>query len=207
MLQSGSSRIGRKCRNLRGGLKMKINEIFYSLQGEGRHTGTPAVFVRFAGCNLKCSFCDTMHQKGVEMTPQQIIDEINKYPAKFVVLTGGEPTMQVNEKFVDKLHENGFYVTMETNGTLQCPNNIDWITCSPKYRKVVLKRIDEIKVVYEGQDMEQYNGMVAKEYYLQPCDYKDEAKNQDNINQTINFIKQNPKWKLSLQTQKILNVQ
>lgn len=181
--------------------------MFYSLQGEGRYTGTPAIFIRFAGCNLKCSFCDTKHQEGAELTEDEIINKIKEYPSKFVVLTGGEPTMQINEGFVNKLHENGYYVAIETNGTFICPDNVDWITCSPKYKKVVLKRIDELKVVYQGQDMEQYNDLQAKEYYLQPCDYKDEEKNQININNTINFIKQNPKWKLSLQTQKILNVQ
>lgn len=187
--------------------KMKINEIFYSLQGEGRYTGNPAVFIRFSGCNLKCSFCDTKHQDGKEMTQEQIIEEISKYPAKFVVLTGGEPTMQINVEFINKLHEEGYFIAMETNGTFACTEKIDWITCSPKYKKVVLNRIDELKVVYEGQDMEQYNDLQAKEYYLQPCDYKDEKKNQINIQNTINYIKENPKWKLSLQTQKILNVQ
>lgn len=187
--------------------KMKINEIFYSLQGEGRYTGTPAVFIRFSGCNLKCSFCDTIHQKATELTEEQIITKIKEYPSKFVVLTGGEPSMQVTAEFVEKLHDNGYYVTIETNGTFMCPDSIDWITCSPKYKKVVLNRIDELKVVYQGQDMKQYNHLAAKEYYLQPCDYKNKELNQDNIDKTINFIKNHPKWKLSLQTQKILNVQ
>lgn len=185
---------------------MKINEIFYSLQGEGRYTGTPAIFIRFSGCNLRCSFCDTKHQDGIELTPEQIIEEIKKYPSKFVVLTGGEPSIHVGPLFIEKLHENGYYVAMETNGTILCPPNIDWITCSPKYEKVVLERIDELKVVYQGQDMGQYSDLHAKEYYLQPCDYKNADKNKHNIEQTINYIKENPKWKLSLQTQKILNV-
>lgn len=186
---------------------MKINEIFYSLQGEGRFTGTPAIFIRFSGCNLKCSFCDTDHRIGIEVSIDEIINEIKKYPSKFVVITGGEPSLQVNMAFVERLHNEGYYVAMETNGTRLCPPNIDWITCSPKYEKVVVKRIDELKVVYEGQDMSQYDGLEAKEYYLQPCDYKDVEKNKINIERTIKFIKENPKWKLSLQTQKILNVQ
>lgn len=186
---------------------MKINEIFYSLQGEGRYTGTPAIFIRFSGCNLKCSFCDTDHNKGVEMSTEEILNKIKGTPCKFIVLTGGEPGLQVTYDFVEALKKEGYYVAVETNGTMPLPGNIDWITCSPKYKKVVLKRIDEIKVVYECQDMSQYDNLMAKEYYLQPCDYKDAEKNKNNIEQTIKFIKENPKWKLSLQTQKILNVQ
>lgn len=186
---------------------MKINEIFYSLQGEGRYTGTPAIFIRFSGCNLKCSFCDTDHNKGVEMSVKEILNKIKGTPCKFVVLTGGEPGMQLTQEFINVLKSNGYYVTVETNGTYHLPANIDWITCSPKYKSVVLNRINEVKVVYEGQDMSQYDKLKADEYYLQPCDYKDAEKNKNNIEQTIKFIKENPKWKLSLQTQKILNVQ
>lgn len=186
---------------------MKINEIFYSLQGEGFYTGTPAIFIRFSGCNLKCSFCDTDHHKGIDMNTDQILEEIKKYPSKFVVLTGGEPGMQVTYGFVQELRNAGYYVAVETNGTLPIPINVNWVTCSPKYRKVVLSRIHELKVVYEGQDMSQYKHLKANEYYLQPCDYKDPEKNKKNIEETIKFIKENPKWKLSLQTQKILNVQ
>ena len=185
---------------------MKINEIFYSLQGEGRYSGTPAIFIRFSGCNLKCSFCDTDHRKGIELTTDEILNKIKDYPCKFIVLTGGEPAMQVTYNFVESLKNAGYYVAIETNGTLILPGNIDWVTCSPKYRRVVLNRINEIKVVYEGQDMGQYENLVADEYYLQPCDYKDEEKNKKNIEQTIKFVKENTKWKLSLQTQKILNL-
>ena len=87
---------------------MRINEIFYSLQGEGRHTGTPAVFVRFAGCNLKCSFCDTDHSRSVEMTEEEIVEEVRQFPARFVVITGGEPSMQVTASLIEKLHAQRF---------------------------------------------------------------------------------------------------
>ena len=82
----------------------KINEIFYSLQGEGFHTGTPAVFVRFSGCNLKCSFCDTQHEEGVWMSDEEILAEVGKYPAMTVILTGGEPSLWIDREFVDCLH-------------------------------------------------------------------------------------------------------
>ena len=187
---------------------MKINEIFYSLQGEGHYTGTPAVFVRFAGCNLKCSFCDTDFTSFTEMTEDDIVKETGKYPASHIVITGGEPTLQITASLVSKLHEAGKYVQIETNGTNVLPEgcNIDWITCSPKYKAVRLQHIDELKVVYEGQDMSTYDTLTAAEYRLQPCDTQDEEKNKEILRQSIDFILKNPKWKLSLQTHKILNV-
>lgn len=187
---------------------MKINEIFYSLQGEGHYTGTPAVFVRFAGCNLKCSFCDTDFTSFTEMTEDDIVREIGQYPTNHIVITGGEPTLQITASLVSKLHEAGKYVQIETNGTNVLPDgcNIDWVTCSPKYKAVRLQHIDELKVVFEGQDMSQYDGLTATEYRLQPCDTQDEEKNKEILRQTIDFILKNPKWKLSLQTHKILNV-
>lgn len=187
---------------------MKINEIFYSLQGEGHYTGTPAVFVRFAGCNLKCSFCDTDFTSFTEMTEDDIVRETGQYPANHIVITGGEPTLQITASLVSKLHDAGKYVQIETNGTNVLPDgcNIDWVTCSPKYKAVRLQHIDELKVVFEGQDMSQYDGLTATEYRLQPCDTQDEGKNKEILRQTIDFILKNPKWKLSLQTHKILNV-
>ena len=85
----------------------KINEIFYSLQGEGYHTGTPAVFIRFSGCNLKCPFCDTQHEDGILMSDEDIVTEVSKYPAATVILTGGEPSLGIEREFVDWLHQEG----------------------------------------------------------------------------------------------------
>ena len=110
----------------------RVNDIFYSLQGEGRNTGRAAVFVRFAGCNLRCPFCDTEFDTFREMTAEEIVVAISQFPARFVVLTGGEPTLQVDEAFVDLLHQHGFEVAMESNGTRPAPNNLDWLTVSPK---------------------------------------------------------------------------
>ena len=99
----------------------KINEIFYSLQGEGFHTGTPALFIRFSGCNLKCSFCDTKHEEGEWMSDEDIVAKAKECPAKMVVLTGGEPSLWIDEAFVEKLHQAGKYVCIETNGTHPIP--------------------------------------------------------------------------------------
>ncbi|MDE5658069.1 MAG: 7-carboxy-7-deazaguanine synthase QueE, partial [Muribaculaceae bacterium] len=97
---------------------MKINEIFYSLQGEGHWTGTPAVFIRFSGCNLHCDFCDTEHNSGQELSVDEIISEASKYPTLHIIFTGGEPTLQLTRSLVDRLHQLGKYLHIETNGTL-----------------------------------------------------------------------------------------
>ena len=200
---------------------MKVNEIFYSLQGEGHYTGTPAVFVRFAGCNLRCWFCDTDFEKGDEMSEDEIVEAVLQYPTRYVVITGGEPTLQITASLCDKLHAHGLYLMMETNGTRPLPEGcqIDWITCSPKLidveegkRKIAtirLRHIDELKVVFEDsptQDMSLYEQIPATEYRLQPCDTQDPLCNQAILNKTIKYILQHPKWKLSLQTHKILHV-
>lgn len=189
---------------------MRINEIFYSLQGEGHFTGTPAVFVRFAGCNLKCPFCDTDHAPFTEMTEQEIVAEAMRYPARHVVITGGEPLLQITASLTERLHAAGFFVQMETNGTRLLPEGcaVDWITCSPKYEPVALKRIDELKVVYEGDDtkVDIYNKVEAHAYSLQPCDVKDEKRNRLYLNGAIDYCLSHPKWRLSLQTHKIIDV-
>lgn len=197
---------------------MKVNEIFHSLQGEGRFTGTPAVFVRLSGCNLNCWFCDTEFHSFKEMTEDEIIAEILRYPSRNVVITGGEPTLQLTASLTTKLHAEGFFIMLETNGTKPLPEGceIDWITCSPKLQgpssssihPLHIQRIDELKVVYEGncQDMSVYDDIIASEYRLQPCSTRDKQKDTFITSQTIEFILAHPKWNLSLQTHKILGV-
>lgn len=193
-------------------MAMRVNEIFYSLQGEGHYTGTPAVFVRMSGCNLRCSFCDTIHSPYENMTEEQIVSQVCQYPATHVVITGGEPTLQLTASLTSMLHKAGKYIQIETNGTTPLPDgcDIDWVTCSPKQGSTIrIQHIDELKVVYLGdgqQDMKQYDEYMASEYRLQPLDSGDDAHNAEILQQTINYILHNPQWKLSLQTHKILNV-
>lgn len=192
---------------------MRVNEIFYSLQGEGLHTGTPAVFLRLSGCNLKCPFCDTKHESFIEMTEEDIMEKVSSYPSRTIVITGGEPMLQLTPSLTHKLHQAGFAIHIETNGSRLIPEGteIDWITCSPKDGgKVVIQRIDELKVVYMGdgsqQDMSQYDNLQATDYRLQPLDTGNDEQNNLIRQQTIDYILQHPKWKLSLQMHKILNV-
>ena len=200
---------------------MRVNEIFYSIQGEGHYTGTPAVFVRLAGCNLNCWFCDTEFHSFTEMSEDEIVAEASQYPSRYMVITGGEPTLQLTASLTSKLHAIGFYIMLETNGTQPLPEGcaVDWITCSPKrpstnsqspslIHPLHIQRIDELKVVYEGgnQDMNLYDAIQAKEYRLQPCHTGDRQKDTFITNQTIDYILAHPKWRLSLQTHKVLGV-
>ena len=193
----------------------KVNEIFHSLQGEGYHTGTPAVFVRFSGCNLRCSFCDTQHQDGRMMTMQEIVDEVNKYPsAPLVVLTGGEPSLFIDEAFVEELKQKtGKTIAIETNGTRLLPPNLDWVTLSPKtafeggdLEPCVVTHCDELKVVYLGQDLAQYDGIEAKHRFLQPCFCEDETQRQANMKLCVEAVMRYPNWRLSLQIHRILGI-
>ena len=178
----------------------KINEIFYSLQGEGFHTGTPAVFVRFSGCNLKCTFCDTRHEDGMLMTDEAILAEVQKYPARMVILTGGEPSLWIDEAFIALLHRAGKYICIETNGTRPLPEGIDWVTCSPKQGGVLkLARMDEVKVVYVGQDLMPYEQLSAAHFFLQPCSCRNTA-------ETVACVLAHPRWRLSLQTHKLISI-
>lgn len=180
----------------------RVNEIFYSLQGEGYFTGTPAVFLRFSGCNLKCGFCDTDHSAATEMEIDTLVNRLMDYPSRHLVITGGEPSLQVDRLLIEVLHDAGFFVQIETNGTHPLPDNIDWVTCSPKHGgEVVISRIDELKVVFTGADPEPIASRFnAPHYFLQPC-------SGENIPETVDYILRHPHWRLSLQTHKLINIQ
>lgn len=180
-------------------MKYRINEIFYSLQGEGYHTGTAAIFIRFAGCNLKCDFCDTDFKENYQLTKEQILNEIRQYNCKMIIFTGGEPTLQLNEDLIGYLKNFGYYLAIETNGTNKVSKNIDWITVSPKNEN--LKQIygNELKLIFDTLKPEKFIKLQFNHFYLQP-------KSEQNIDKIINYIKENTKWKLSLQTQKLLKI-
>lgn len=188
----------------------RINEIFYSLQGEGYWTGTPIVFVRFSGCNLKCPFCDTSHEAAKEMEAQELLTSIQTVggSCRCICLTGGEPSLQADQALLDILHEAGYKVHVETNGTRRLPEGIDWITLSPKSGTlglrgdgtVVLKRADEIKLVLSaGIDPTIWEDFPAGWHFLQPCSCQNTA-------EAIDYVLAHPSWRLSIQTHKYTGI-
>ena len=192
---------------------MKIKEIFYSLQGEGAFTGRPAIFVRFSGCNLACPFCDTDFKGGDDYTEDELLEALSLFPCKFIVFTGGEPTLQLRDTLIARLHKEAYYLAMETNGTRAYPKGIDWITVSPKddfcpgamiYQKNPMA--SEVKVVYDGENNPEKYASLGALKYVQPCDTGNPAKNEEIIAKAVAWLKKHPRWRLSLQTQKIINV-
>lgn len=193
----------------------RINELFYSLQGEGFWSGRPAVFIRFSGCNLKCPFCDTDHTAHVLMSVEDIVNEVKKYPTDFIVLTGGEPALYVDEDIINALHKCGKYISIETNGTHPVLESIDWITLSPKdsfvaNAKVVIDSCNEIKIVYDGNNEDvilAYSDFPANYYYVQPCDMGEQSASRKIMAMAIEFCLKHPLWSLSLQQHKIVGIQ
>ena len=208
-------------------MSYRIKEIYFTQQGEGSNTGRDFVFVRFSGCNLWsgkeknrksaiCQFCDTDFYgtggiNGGVYSAQQLIEKIKSLWVSrddniAVVLTGGEPLLQVNDELVAALKQEQIYIAVETNGTLDAPDHIDWICMSPKANTdIKLKKGNEIKVIFpqESLDPEKFSLFDFSEFYLQPMDSN---KYQENLNATITYCQKNPKWKLSLQTHKILGI-
>jgi len=193
-----------------------VVEIFYSIQGEGHFSGSPSIFIRFGGCNLACSWCDTEFDIWTEMTLREIVELISEWDCKRLVLTGGEPALQDISTFSDVIRPKGYEIAIETNGTISLPEDkIDWICVSPKdqlYPTVNIRQKtgDELKVVWVGQDLSMYDELRKgfDYHYLQPC--YDESMgiewNGKNFHQTYKIVKNAPEWSLSLQTHKWLGV-
>lgn len=206
-----------------------VKEIFYTLQGEGHHAGRPAVFCRFAGCNLWsgrevdranaiCQFCDTDfvgtdgELGGKYKQAEQLAALINQlwpvaYPqSKFVVFTGGEPLMQLDAELINAMRQQGFEIAIETNGTIAVPVGIDWVCVSPKMgSEFIVVQGDELKVVIPqpGQDWQQYEQLDFKHFFVQAMDGPLQA---ENSRKAIEFCKTHPRWKLSVQTHKLLQI-
>lgn len=195
-----------------------VNEIFHSIQGEGHHAGYPSVFVRFAGCNLHCPFCDTDHCQGIAMSDDDIVRAVNLYRAEWIVLTGGEPSLQIDTPFIRLLKRaTGKRIAVETNGTHALPEGIDWVTLSPKQGicgsgelPLAIGRADEIKVVDCGQDLDHYFSLECCRpgtlMYLQPCFVPDMEQYRHNMLSTLSRVMDDPRWTLSVQLHRFLNI-
>ena len=209
-----------KCRKVKGiqRLMRKIKEIFLSVQGEGCHTGVPSIFIRFSGCNLRCNFCDTEHDDGSLMSDDHIIQEVKKHRAQQIVLTGGEPSIQIDNEFIALLKQStGLPVAIETNGTRKLPDGIDWVTVSPKADwhfngegDIKVTHADELKVVDMGQDLVQYFKLECVDestvMLLQPCHVSSQIQWEKNVASTVKRVLMNPEWRLSLQTHKYIGI-
>ena len=192
-----------------------IVEIFHSVQGEGFHNGVPHIFVRFGNCNLRCEWCDTDFLTFKEMSLDTVIEEISKFDCERVIFTGGEPCLQDLETIGRRLKENGKHLSIETNGTITVPEIIDWICVSPKDQlypnvKISQRKGDELKVVYCGQDLSMYDDLRNNftHNFIQPC-YLDNLSVEDNgklFASVESIVKENPGWRLSLQTHKWMGV-
>jgi 7-carboxy-7-deazaguanine synthase len=209
----------------------QVKEIFYTLQGEGTNAGRPAVFCRFAGCNLwngresgrsraVCQFCDTDFVGtdgpggGSFLTPAALTSAIgaawqgHAHPraSRFVVCTGGEPLLQVDAPLIDSLHAAGFEIAVETNGTQPAPEGLDWICVSPKAgADLALTRGDELKLVFPqaGAEPERFERLNFPRLLLQPMDGPDVA---GNTRRAVEYCLAHPQWRLSLQTHKFLGI-
>ena len=205
----------------------KIKEICYTLQGEGAQAGRPAVFCRFTGCNLWngreedrhkaiCQFCDTdfwgmdgenggkYNDVNLSLKIKEIWNGEGGMP--YVVCTGGEPLLQLDKKLIDGFHKHGFEVAVETNGTVEPPQGLDWVCVSPKANtELKIKNGDELKLIYPqpGAEPNLYEQLNFDHFFIQPMDGLYIEK---NTRLAIDFCLKNPKWRLSLQTHKLLDI-
>jgi|TARA_B110000967_G_scaffold180699_1_gene197215 7-carboxy-7-deazaguanine synthase len=205
-----------------------VKEIYYTLQGEGFYTGRPSVFLRFTGCNLWsgkekdrkkaiCDWCDTdfIGNDGInggKYLGSEIIKIIKTlWPKKeqskpYIVFTGGEPLIQLDNELIERVHNAGFEIGVETNGTMTPPSGIDWICVSPKARSnFILKKGNELKVVfpqYEFNPLDHEN-LEFEHFFIQPMDGLNQ---KENIRKSEDFVLKYPRWKLSIQTHKILGI-
>jgi 7-carboxy-7-deazaguanine synthase len=201
-----------------------VKEIYYTLQGEGANTGRPAVFLRFSGCNLWsgreedrasaiCPFCDTDFVGGTKFaSAEQLAEEVagqwfgNGTLKRFVVITGGEPLLQLDPPLINSLHNLGFEIAIETNGTLAAPEGLDWICVSPKAGTVIKQRAgNELKLVYPqaGLTPQALERLDFDHFFVQPMDGPDVERNTELA---ARYCLEHPRWRLSLQTHKLLGI-
>ncbi len=210
-------------------MSYKVKEVFYTLQGEGAHSGRPAVFCRFSGCNLWsgreedrhkaiCQFCDTDFwgidgENGGRYEAEALADKVASLwqaglhaGRPYVVCTGGEPLLQLDEPLIEAFHARGFEVAIETNGTIEVPWGIDWICVSPKANtELVVTSGDELKLVFPqpGAEPERFAHLDFTHFFLQPMDSPQQT---ENTQLTLQYCLAHPQWRLSLQTHKLLNI-
>jgi 7-carboxy-7-deazaguanine synthase len=199
---------------------LNVVEIFKSIQGEGANAGKAAVFVRLAGCNKSCWYCDTNWSESTKMTVQEVLEKVNKlsnpedYSHQLLIWTGGEPTLQLTDEILEFFRD--YYNSIETNGTNPVPGKIEYISCSPKVSPEILRKnfthVNEFRYpIGVGDVLPDISELPhADNYFLSPIFLGEEKerfeKGNENIEYSINIIKNNPQWRLSLQLHKLLNI-
>lgn len=193
--------------------KFKIDEIFKSIQGEGANFGKEFVFVRFCGCNFDCSWCDQPTKINIEATEEGLVELVEKEGIKSVLFTGGEPTLQLTEKLVKRFKDLGYYIAIETNGSNNVPNGVDYITVSPKIglgKDVVLKEVSEVRVPADTLEIEKYIGVYnqikAKKYFLSPIYLeKEERFDFETLAKVYDALREYD-FRISIQLHKLMGV-
>jgi len=195
-----------------------VSEIFYSLQGEGGRAGEPSIFIRFRGCNMACDIapgpkspggfaCDTEFASGRMLTLAEIHNEVAKYNCQWLVLTGGEPGLQVDDQFIWHFHQYGYKIAIESNGSIELPKNLDWITISPKVAEHAIKQLTATEVKYvraQGQGIP-VPAVTAELKYISPA-FSGHGLDRDTLDWCIKLCLENPEWRLSVQNHKTWQV-
>jgi organic radical activating enzyme len=192
-------------------MNLIVNEIFYSLQGEGGRVGEASIFIRLSKCNLACDFCDTEFDSGRTMSIPEILDEIRSFNCQWIIWTGGEPTLQLTDEIVSFFKKNGYFQAIETNGTRKIPVGIDYSTCSPKRNFETIKEriseVDELRFPIKKGDLLPDITILpkAKRYLLSPI-FDNQNIIRENVDYCVELIKKNPAWALSLQIHKLIDI-
>jgi organic radical activating enzyme len=207
-----------------------VNEIYYTLHGEGVRFGIPHVFVRFTGCNLTCNFCDTEYESGRAMTAEQIVEAVtteadshyhkpvevvidkakrhgaylDNGPCRNVLFCGGEPLLQLDAKLLELFHSRQWFTVLETNGSMAVPEGVDWITCSPKVAEhaIALKRVNELKYV-RGYGQGIPHPVTPADYYLISPMFTGNDVEPRTLAWCLDLVFQNPAWRLTVQHHKL----
>ncbi len=193
-------------------MRLTVNEIFYSLQGEGGRVGEASIFIRLTKCNLACAFGDTDFAEGADMTIDEILEAIRVYPCKWIIWTGGEPTIQLKDEHLAVFRKHGYKQAIETNGTRNVPSLIDYISCSPKQDyaniKTRIPAVNEIRIPIKVGDTVPDISIFPKagNYFLSPIFDADKV-NTENVNYCVDLVKRHPAWRLSLQVHKLIHIE
>ena len=194
-------------------MNLKVKEIFYSLQGEGGRQGVASIFIRLSGCNLKCDFCDTDFAGGEDMSLKQILLHIRQFPCRWIIWTGGEPTLQLTDECFLFFKRAGFRQAIESNGCNPLSALLNYKVVSPKgqtdYAKTINPRVSEIRLPVRANDIIPPIETLPKAvfYFLSPIFTENEKETKANIDYCVHQVKQNPKWRLSLQIHKWIRIE